>query len=118
MKNSSMTLADYNKGGNYFYLTVQTPSDYDPTDGLMKFDQNNMISGLYLATRVEHTFKGQFLQKITAVRDAGIVASYLGLSKEAVQKQQTAQQNQQSATRKAAETQANALAVKTPSAKG
>lgn len=117
MKNSSMTLADYNKGGNYFYLTVQTPSDYDPADGLMKFDQNNMISGLYLATKVEHTFKGQFTQRITAVRDANIVASYLGLSKEAVTKQQTAQQNQQAATRRASETQANAQAARTPSAR-
>lgn len=118
MKNSSMVLADYNKGGNYFYLTVQTPSDYDPADGLMKFDQNNMISGLYLATKIEHTFKGQFIQKITAVRDANIVASYLGLNKEAVQKQQTAQRNQQQATQNAAQQQANAAAAKAPSAKG
>jgi hypothetical protein len=117
MKNSTMTLADYNKGGNYFYLTVQTPSDYDPADGLMKFDQNQMISGLYLATTVEHTFKGTFVQKIHGVRDANIIASYLGVSKEAVEKQQKDSANAVNATKGAVQQSADTAGAKVPNAK-
>ena len=101
-KYSNSIFADYNKGGNYMYLAVQTPSQYND-DGLMTFDTNQMISGLYLVTNVEHHFKGNFTQKLTAVRDANIINSYLGIETQTASKKAADKVTEQKSVKKSRE---------------
>lgn len=76
------TAANFEVGANYFYITVNTPSPYDPTTGMMKFDRNDMISGYYVVKEVESSFTnaGAFTQTINGLRDVGIVTPFIAKS--------------------------------------
>jgi len=74
----SKNYADYEKGSNYFYIRIQGPADYDPATGYMKFDTNDVISGVYCVKTVTSNFSdGKFTQTIDAIKDLSILSPFI-----------------------------------------
>lgn len=65
--------ANYLRGENSFFLTFNTPQNYDESTGFVDTRQNTTFAGVYNVNQVNHSFaEGKFTQRLVAIRDINI----------------------------------------------
>ena len=62
--------ANYLKGENCFFLTFNTPQNYNENTGFVEVKKSELYMGVYSVVKVRHVFEGgKFTQHLEAIRD-------------------------------------------------